>query len=548
MITHLIDAICRQGKISLISCHHEQSAAFAADAVARVTGRPGVAMATSGPGATNLLTGIGTCYFDSSPAIFITGQVNTYEQKGNKPIRQQGFQETDIVSIAHSITKASWRVKTPVEVPDILVKAYNLSLSGRPGPVLIDIPMDVQRLEIDSPLPVPLSPPVIKSPNKILINELLKELSSAKRPMILVGGGIHSARAGKIFRNFVEKVNIPVVHSLMAVDALPYTHPLRVGMIGTYGNRWANKALGSSDFLLVIGSRLDIRQTGADTESFKTGKTIYHIDCEEGEINNRITGCRPVLAHLQPFLAMAAEISTQYCLPDRSDWLNKIRNLRQSYPDTAELKGISGINPNEFMHTLSRESNSASAFVLDIGQHQMWAAQSLEINSEQRLITSGGMASMGFALPASIGASLASPGHPVVLIVGDGGFQFNIQELETIIHNKLPIKIVVINNKCYGMVRQFQESYFEKRYQSTYWGYSAPDFSKIAQAYGIQSLTIDKTEDILHAIKQMWQDTQIPFLLQVMIDPLVNIYPKIAFGLPITEMEPLAKPIEMEGT
>ena len=548
MITHLIDAIYRQDKISLISCHHEQAAAFAADAMARVTGRPGVAMATSGPGATNLLTGIGTCYFDSSPVIFITGQVNTYEQKGNKPLRQQGFQETDIVSIARSITKASWLVKTTGEVPDILEKAYNLSLSDRPGPVLIDIPMDVQRSEIDSPMPIRLYSPVIKSPKKKLINELLKELSSAERPLILAGGGINSARAGKLFRNFVEKVNIPVVHSLMAVDALPYAHPLRVGMIGSYGNRWANKAIGDSDFLLVVGSRLDIRQTGADTESFKTGKIIYHIDCEEGEINNRITGCRPVLAHLQSFLAMAAEISAQYQLPDRSDWLNKIRNLRQSWPDIAELKGISGINPNELMHLLSRESILASAFVLDVGQHQMWAAQSLEINSEQKLITSGGMASMGFALPASIGASLASPGHPIVLIVGDGGFQFNIQELETIIHNKLPIKIVVINNECYGMVRQFQESYFEKRYQSTYWGYSAPDFSKIARAYGIQSLTIDKTEDILPALKQMWQDTQIPFLLQIMIDPLVNTYPKIAFGLPITEMEPLAKPIEMEGT
>lgn len=548
MITHLIDAIYRQGKISLISCHHEQAAAFAADAMARVTGRPGVAMATSGPGATNLLTGIGTCYFDSSPAIFITGQVNTYEQKGNKPIRQQGFQETDIVSIAHSITKASWRVKTAAEVPDILEKAYNLSLSDRPGPVLIDIPMDVQRSEIDSPMPVRLSYPVVKNPEKKLINELFRELASAKRPLILAGGGIQSAHAGKLFRNFVEKVHIPVVHSLMAVDALPYDHPLRIGMIGTYGNRWANMAIGSSDFLLVVGSRLDIRQTGADKEAFKAGKIIYHVDCEEGEINNNITGCRPVVAHLQPFLIMAAELSAQYQLPDRRDWLNKIRNLRKSWPDTAELKGLSGINPNELMHALSRESNLASAFVLDIGQHQMWAAQSLEINAEQRLITSGGMASMGFALPAAIGASLASPGHPIVLIVGDGGFQFNIQELETIIHNKLPVKIVVINNECYGMVRQFQESYFEKRYPSTYWGYSAPDFSKIARAYGIPALTIDKTEEIPPALQQMWQDAQTPFLLQVMIDPLVNTYPKIAFGLPMTEMEPFAKPIEMEGT
>jgi acetolactate synthase I/II/III large subunit len=548
MITHLIDAIHRQGEINLISCHHEQAAAFAADAVARVTGRPGVAMATSGPGAINLLTGIGTCYFDSSPAIFITGQVNTYEKKGNKPIRQQGFQETDIVSIAHPITKAAWRANTPREVPDIMERAYNLSLSDRPGPVLIDIPMDVQGSEIDIPMPIRLSSPVIKSPDKKLIIELLKKLSSAKRPLILAGGGIHSARTRELFRNFVEKVKVPVVNSLMAVDILPYDHHLRLGMIGTYGNRWANKAIGSSDFLMVIGSRLDIRQTGADTKAFKAGKIIYHIDCEEGEINNRIKGCRQILSHIQPFLAMTMEISAQYKLPDRSDWLKKIINLKQSSPDISELKGITGINPNKFMHLLSKKSNLAAAFVVDIGQHQMWAAQSLELGADQRFITSGGMASMGFALPASLGASLAYPGHPVVLVAGDGGFQFNIQELETIIKNKLPIKIVVINNECYGMVRQFQESYFNKRYQSTYWGYSAPDFSKIAQAYGIQSLTIDKPKDVISALKQMWKDPQTPFLLQVMINPLVNTYPKIAFGLPITEMEPLAKPIAMEGT
>ncbi|MEE9910724.1 MAG: thiamine pyrophosphate-binding protein [Deltaproteobacteria bacterium] len=548
MITHLLDALYRQGEIRLISCHHEQAAAFAADAMARLTGRPGIAMATSGPGATNLLTGIGTCYFDSSPAIFITGQVNTYEQKGSKPLRQQGFQETDIVSIARSITKASWRVEAPGQVPGLLEKAYRLSLSGRPGPVLIDIPMDVQRSEMDCPMPAKLSAPAMKSPDKKLMNELFQDLSQARRPLILAGGGIQAARAGQQFRDFVEKINIPVVHSLMAVDALPYAHPLRVGMIGTYGNRWANKSISMSDFLLVVGSRLDIRQTGADVEAFRAGKVIYHVDCDEGEINNRVTGCRSVLTHLKPFLALAAEMSAQYRMPDSGVWLNDIGKLRQSWPDVAELKGLSGINPNEFMHALSRASNAASAFVLDIGQHQMWGAQSLEINSGQRLLTSGGMASMGFALPASIGASLSSPDRPVVLIAGDGGFQFNIQELETIVHNKLPVKIVVINNECYGMVRQFQESYFEKRYQSTYWGYSAPDFTKIARAYGIESLTVSKTEDLSSALEQMWRDAGQPFLLQVMIDPLVNTYPKIAFGLPLTEMEPFAKPIEMEGT
>ena len=548
MITHLIDAIHRQGKIHLISCHHEQAAAFAADGMARVTGLPGVAMATSGPGATNMLTGIGTCYFDSSPAIFITGQVNTYEQKGNRTVRQLGFQETDIVSMACPITKAAWRVKTSEEVPAVLERLYNLSLSDRPGPVLIDIPMDIQRSEISAPLPRRLASPSVNDPEKKLIDELLKELSGAKRPLILAGGGIRSARAIELFRAFVQKVNVPVVNSLMAVDVLPYSHPLRVGMIGTYGNRWANKAIGCSDFLLVLGSRLDIRQTGADTESFKADRTVYHVDCEEGEINNRVTGCKAIPSHLRSFLSLSLEMLSHYVPPDSADWLVKIKELREVSPDTAELEGIRGINPNEFMHLLSNKSHLAAAFIVDIGQHQMWAAQSLEIGINQVFLTSGGMAPMGYALPAAIGAGLSYPGYPVVLIAGDGGFQLNIQELQTIVHNNLPIKMVVINNRCYGMVRQFQESYFDKRYQSTYWGYSAPDFSKVAQAYGIQSCTVDKIGKTPSALDQMWQDPRAPFLLQVMIDLQVNTYPKIAFGLPITEMEPLAKPIDMEGT
>ncbi|MDP3961990.1 MAG: thiamine pyrophosphate-binding protein, partial [Pseudorhodobacter sp.] len=340
MITHLIDAIHRQGKINLISCHHEQAAAFAADGMSRVTGLPGVAMATSGPGATNMLTGIGTCYFDSSPAIFITGQVNTYEQKGNRAIRQLGFQETDIVSMACSITKAAWRVKTSEEVPGVLERSYNISLSDRPGPVLIDIPMDIQRSEISAPMPRRLSSPFINDPEKKLIDELLKELSRAKRPLILAGGGIRSARAIELFRAFVEKVNVPVVNSLMAVDVLPYSHPLRAGMIGTYGNRWANKAIGCSDFLLVLGSRLDIRQTGADTESFKADRTVYHVDCEEGEINNRVTGCKAITSHLRSFLSLSLEMLSHYVPPDSADWLVKIKELQVVSPDTAELEGI----------------------------------------------------------------------------------------------------------------------------------------------------------------------------------------------------------------
>jgi acetolactate synthase-1/2/3 large subunit len=544
MITHLLDSIHRQGKVQIVSVHHEQSAAFAADAVGRITGIPGVAMATSGPGATNLLTGIASCYFDSSPAVFITGQVNRNEQKGDRNIRQLGFQETDIVSMSAPITKAAWKVKTVEELPLLLDRAFQVAMEGRPGPVLLDIPMDVQRMDIPKDPAQPSSPASSVPPDSSVVREALERLLAADRPLILVGGGIRSSRAAVQLKQFVHLLGIPVVHSLMAVDVLPFDDALRVGMIGTYGNRWANMALGNSDCLLVLGSRLDVRQTGADTASFKAGRVIIHVDCEPGEINNRVTGCQPIVATLPDFLNVAIEMASQQ---DRIDWRAQIKEWKIQWPDTAELAEVPGINPNIFMHRLSANSDQAGAYVVDVGQHQMWAAQSVEIRHHQRFLTSGGMGSMGFALPAAMGAALSTD-RPVVLIAGDGGFQCNIQELQTVVRNCLPIKMIVINNSCHGMVRQFQESYFDARYQSTLWGYSVPNFESVACAYGIAARTINRPDDIDEALGWLWQTPDQPALLQVMVDTYANAYPKIAFGRPITEMEPLAKPIEMEST
>ncbi len=305
MIAHLIDSIAVQGSIRLVSTHHEQAAAFAADAMARLTGIPGVAMATSGPGATNLLTGVGSCYFDSSPAVFITGQVNRSEQKGARAIRQLGFQETDIVAMAQPITKAAWPCRSPEEVPALLARAFELALSGRRGPVLVDIPMDVQRVDLALEPPRRVGPAASPPAGVAEIEAVLAALRASRRPLILAGGGIRTARAIDQFRRFVATVKVPVVHSLMAMDALPGPDPLRVGMIGTYGNRWANTALGEADLLLVLGSRLDIRQTGSDTAAFKGDRVVYHVDCEPGEINNRVTGCQVVCVNLASFLAEA---------------------------------------------------------------------------------------------------------------------------------------------------------------------------------------------------------------------------------------------------
>ncbi|MBA2732936.1 MAG: thiamine pyrophosphate-binding protein [Acidobacteria bacterium] len=550
MIAHLLDSLQQSGKIGVVSMHHEQAAAFAAEAVGRMTGVPGVAMATSGPGAINLLTGIGSCYFDSSPAVFITGQVNRNEQKGERAIRQLGFQETDIVPMALPITKAAWRVREPEEIPSMLEEAFALATEKRPGPVLLDIPMDVQRAEIsiESPEEKQRASEGDSEIDEETWQSLFSQLEDAKRPLILVGGGVSSARASKLFRSFVRKLRIPVVNSLMAVDALPFDEPLRVGMIGSYGNRWANLAIGRADFLLVLGSRLDVRQTGAQAESFKGERVIFHVDCESGEINNRVTGCRAIVSGLREFLSAALSITAEREFAERKEWRDEIDALRRAWPDTNELADAPGINPNVLMHQLSACSTRAAAYVVDVGQHQMWAAQSLEVGGNQRFLTSGGMGSMGFALPAAIGAAFAASSQPIVLIAGDGGFQSNIQELQTVAHHRLPVKMVILNNGCHGMVRQFQESYFESRYQSTLWGYSAPDFAEVAGAYKIPARSVEDEKETEEALRWLWADPSEPALLQVVIDTYANAYPKIAFGSPMTEMEPFAKPTEMEST
>lgn len=548
MITHLLDSIHQAGQIQIVSMHHEQAAAFAADGHARMTGVPGVAMATSGPGATNLLTGIASCYFDSTAAVFITGQVNRSELKGARAIRQLGFQETDIVSMAAPITKAAWRVDSPEQLPVLLARSFEVARGGRPGPVLLDIPMDIQRAE------VPLVDGTRResthpdgTTHDAAIQDLLHALQAAERPLVLVGGGVRSSSAASSVLELLEVLKVPAVNSLMAVDVLPYGHELRVGMIGSYGNRWANLAIGKADVLLVLGSRLDIRQTGSETEAFKGDRAIFHVDCEPGEINNRITGCSAIESDLKAFVEATLPVARELAFPERSEWLEAIRRLRRQWPDTSELAGTPGINPNVLMHQLSLVSGEAAAYVADVGQHQMWAAQSLQLLPGQRFMTSGGLGSMGFGLPASIGASFGAPGRPIVLVAGDGGFQTNIQELQTVARNHLPIRMVIINNQSHGMVRQFQQSYFDSRYQSTVWGYSAPSFTSVASAYEIPSMVVSSPDQVERALSWIAAESG-PALLEVMVSPDANTYPKIAFGRPMTEMEPFATPVAMEAT
>ena len=544
MTAQLVDAIHRQDQIQLVSVRHEQAAGFAAEAVARLTGIPGVAMATSGPGATNLLTAVGSCYFDSIPGVFITGQVNRHERRGSRGTRQVGFQETDIVGMAGPVTKAAVEVTDVEDVPRALSEAWSCSRAGRPGPVLVDLPFDVQAASLDAPAPVRLPSPTRPPPPADAIEALVADLMSADRPLILAGGGVRTAGAGDLLGRFAERLQVPVLHSLLGLDLLPAGHRLRVGMIGTYGNRWANLALHRADVLAVLGARLDIRQTGADVASFAGGRTIYHLDCDPAEINHRLTGCRELPGDVLAGLELACAALDGRGPPDRAAWLAEISELRRAWPDTGEQEDLPGVNPNRFMHELSASTKAAPVIVTDIGQHQMWAAQSLDLRPGQRVVTSGGMASMGYGISAALGAALAS-GGPVVLIAGDGGFQVNLQELETIAHADLPVKIVVIHNGCHGMVRQFQESYFDGRYPGSLWGYSAPDFVRVAEGFGIAGREVREPEDVPAALAELWERPHEPFLLTVVIDTYANAYPKTAFGRPLWEMEPQHTPVAL---
>jgi acetolactate synthase-1/2/3 large subunit len=547
MITFMIDAIGTRDKVKIYSLLHEQSIAFAVSAVGRLSNLPAIAFATSGPGATNLLTGIGDCYFDSVPALFITGQVNTHELKGDSGIRQLGFQETDIVSMAVPITKLSIQITEPNQIVDVLEEAYNLAINGRPGPVLIDIPMNIQRSQID----VNLKKPAIKKESVCIdledkIEEVIKVLLNAKSPLFWIGNGIHTSKSESLFIELNKILNIPVVTSLHAIDLLENADQNKVGMIGAYGNRWSNMSIKHADCIIFLGTRVDIRQTGANVSIFDHIKTI-RVDNEPAELDNRVQAEIKINAKLdvffKSFIHQAGNFKFSF-----SNWHQKITSLKKEYPIQNEVSiQKSEINPHELFLKISQNSHGNTIYCADVGSHQMWAAQSLVFKRSDRFLTSGGMGSMGFCLPAAIGAALYEPSKNVVAIIGDGSFQMNIQELHSIFHHKLNIKIIIINNHSLGMIRQFQDTNFKSRHFGTVWGYSCPDFCKIAKSYQIASKRMGESSDLDSGVKWLLKGSQAK-LLEVMISPYLNVYPKIAFGQTMDKMEPDFTPIAVEST
>jgi len=533
MSAFLVDSIARLGKTSIINLRHEQSAGFAAECASRLSNLPSVALATSGPGASNLISAIASSYFDSVPTIFITGQVNQSEFKKSEFQRQNGFQELDIVEMVCSITKQAVRLSSESNLNLEFDKAWNTAISGRPGPVLIDIPIDVQqeKFEIQSKKFVPEKS--IFEPS-IFFNEietLNRCLNESVNPLFLLGGGIRTANTVDLVKELIYKWEIPAVHSLMAIDVLDDSNPYRVGMIGSYGNRWANRALAKSDFVLVLGSRLDIRQTGADVSSFKKNKKILRVDIDPHELNGRVIADYSIESELRPLIH--AFLQMDYLNLNR-DWLNSIRHDEKMHPQAREQSDISGINPTDLMLWISELGRNANGYIVDVGQHQMWAAQSIKIRAQQRFMTSGGLGAMGFAIPGAIGAAIKKPGRWIV-ITGDGCAQLSISELQTIRQYNLPITICVINNNQQGMVAQFQEHNTNRRFVGTREGYSAPNFSEVASAFGIKSIRLESITNP-DETPQAYSKHTGPLLLEFIVSKEAKALPKLSSGITIHDL------------
>lgn len=525
MIAFLIDAIGRLGRTPIINTRHEQAAGFAAEGSARISGIPGFAMGTSGPGATNLLTPIASSYFDSIPVVYITGQVNQKELRTNLSQRQNGFQELDICEMAKSITKKVYKPQTALEVLLALNEGWLLCLEGRQGPVLIDIPINLQQEIMVNEYPLEAVTPKKFELSKEVLSEFEKLLFSAKYPLLLIGGGVRLSGATKLLTEFINKTGIPYVSTLLGLDSISHTSDKYLGFIGSYGNRWGNTAVKQSDLLIAIGTRLDVRQTGNNIFEFIEGKKIVRVDIDDHELSGRISSNLTIKSDITAFLkaVMGIEYTT-----DSSFYISGIHEIKKNYPQALEQPDDLRLNPSTLMGYLGELFSESSGFIVDVGQHQMWAAQSIQLGDNQRFLTSGGLGAMGFALPASIGAAVAKPSRWVT-ITGDGCLQLSSAELQTIVQYDLPIAVCVINNGQHGMVAQFQEENMDGRLTGTREGFSNPNFQELARAYGFTKMMKIESMANIEELKQLvGRVNNDPIFLEFVIDSQAKALPKMS--------------------
>ncbi len=534
------DAMTRYG-VHHVLVRHEQGATHMADGYARASGNVGVALATSGPGATNMVTGIATAMMDSSPIVCITGQV------GSKLIGSDAFQETDITGITLPITKHNYLVTRPEDVAPSIREAFLVAASGRPGPVLVDITKDAQNnscsFDWDAAAPRlrrPISEPSIANRS---LGEALDLIREARQPVILAGHGVILSGAERELLTFAEAVNTPVALTLLGIGAFPASHPLCLGMMGMHGEAWVNKAIQESDLLLAFGMRFDDRVTGTLKTYAQNAKKI-HVDIDPAEINKNVPVDVPIVGDLREVLRrLLPELKRTV----HTEWLVRIEDSKQdsamrdiqSLPDDGHLYAAHVINE------LWRETHGDAIVVTDVGQHQMWEAQYYRHDRPRTLITSGGLGTMGFALPAAIGAKFARPEAEVWVVVGDGGFQMTMAELATIVQEKINIKIAIINNGFLGMVRQWQEFFYDGRYSST--PLLSPDFVKLADAFGIAGAAVSKRAQIAPAL-QTARNHAGPVLIDFQVEQEDSVFPMVPAGAALDAMTRRPNPLVERAT
>jgi len=516
---------------------HEQGASHMADGYARATGKTGVCIATSGPGATNLITGLATAYMDSTPIVAITGQVSV------SLLGRDGFQEADIRAISMPVTKHNYLITDIRELPAALKEAFHIARSGRPGPVLVDICKDVQQATMAFTYPHEVSLPGYRphmlAPDDDLIKHVARLINEAQRPVIISGQGVSMAKAEAELRQLAEKANIPVATSLLGVGTFPSTHPLSISWGGMHGEAYCNYALQECDVLFAIGARLDDRLTGAFS-TFAPKAKIIHVDLDPAEMGKNLSIDLPVVADaLLTLRALLPKVESN----EHPAWLGQINDWRTDSVERDILtQETDELIAPYVMRQLWHATNQGDAtIVTDVGQHQMWEAQYFNHTKPRSLLTSGGLGTMGYALPAAIGAQVARPDEEIWVVAGDGGFQMTMPELSTVMQERLPIKIAIINNGYLGMVRQWQDVFYNKRYVGT--PLYNPDFVKVAEAYGIPGRAVTHKDDVYQAIRDA-QNCDGPFLLDFQVEEFTNVYPMVAPGKSNADMIRRGRPVE----
>ena len=547
---HLIDSIAKTPGIEYVCPQHEQAGAMAADAYARVTENLGVAISTSGPGATNMITGICCSYYDSVPTLYITGQVASFRLKRDMGIRQNGFQETDIVDMVKPITKYAVLVSDAHNIRYELEKAVYLARSGRPGPVLVDICDDIQRCDINPDNLKPFHPDPDLTDKSVLpdqFNACIELINQAQRPVLILGWGVHLSHARKEARLFADILRIPVTMTWGLRDLLPYGYPHLIDTFGTHGTRAGNFAVQNSDLILVIGSRLDTHLTGTPFTTFARNakKIVVDIDLTELKRFTRLGGNVDIEIHcdakkfLEGMISQREKIHTRDISP-WTGWLSKCHaDFSLSESVTIEKEGV---DPYLFVKNLADEAKDGDVFFIDSGCAVAWMMQAFRCKNNQRIFSAFNNTPMGYALPASIGASFALNKGSVICVTGDGGLQMNIQELITVIRHNLPVKIFLFNNKGYSMVQQTQEQWLDSRYEATTvdGGLGFPDFVKVAEAYGYPVITITGNREISDAVKKSLA-MEGPVFVNIEIPPEARVIPQVKFGRPIEDPEPLIR-------